>query len=374
VLQLVSSAGFFGAERVLLELALDLRAQGWEVEVGALQAPGMERVDVVDRAREAGLRTVLFPCRGGFDARAMAGIRDHVRQRGISVVHGHGYKSNIYLFLALGARGPARLVSTCHNWLTDSIKLMIYELFDKLVLHQFHHVVAVSPPLERELAAAGIDARSVIDNGLDLEGTLGDAEREALRGSLGVPADRLMLLAIGRLDRWKAYDRLLEAMARLDRGSGPHLVLVGDGELHGELEAQARRLGVRDRVTFAGYRRDVGRLLQAADLFVISSRKEGLPMVLLEAMAARLPVVATRVGAIPDALGDGRDGLLVPPEDPAALAAAIETLARAPERRAALAHAAGRAHAARFSRRAMGRRYIELYRHLLEDRRTGGGS
>jgi len=364
VLQLVSSAGLFGAERVLLELSQHLSAQGWGVEVGALRAPGMERIAVVDRARELGLPTVTFPCRTGFDARAMARIREHVRRGQVDVVHGHGYKSNIYLLLALGSRSPARLVSTCHNWLTDSLKLMLYELLDKLALHQFHHVVAVSPPLLQELAAAGIEACSMIDNGLDLVDRLPAAERGSLRASLGVPRGAVMLLAIGRLDRWKAYDRLLEALARLRRAD-LHLVLVGDGDLRADLEDQARRLGVEGRVTLAGYRRDVGRLLLASDIFVISSRKEGLPMVLLEAMAAGLPVVATRVGAIPDALGDGQAGVLVPAEDPGALAAAIEALAADKERRAALAGAAQRIHAARFSRRAMGQRYIELYRRLL---------
>ena len=208
----------------------------------------------------------------------------------------------------------------------------------------------------------------MIDNGLDLADGLPANERGPLRASLGVPRGGLMLLAIGRLDRWKAYDRLLEALARLQR-TDLHLVLVGDGDLRADLEEQARRIGVAGRVTLAGYRRDVGRLLLASDIFVISSRKEGLPMVLLEAMAARLPVVATRVGAIPDALGDGQAGVLVPAEDPGALAAAIEELAAAPERRADLAEAAQRIHAARFSRRAMGERYIELYRRLLTEGR-----
>jgi len=399
ILQLVSSSGFYGAERVLLELALHLEREGWRSHVGALQHD-RSAVAVVERARRHGLQTVLFPCGSGFDAAAMRSIRSYTKQHDIDIAHSHGYKSNIFLFCSIGRRGPAarlpghhapaypcrspearwwpwrvrpegpKLVSTCHNWLTDSLKLMVYELLDKLTLHQFDHVVAVSPPLDRELAAAGIppDRHSVIDNGLDLGQSLSPEQREDLRRSLGVAPAEPMLLAIGRLDPWKAYDRLLEAMARLGPDRRARLVLVGDGELRDALESQARELGVDRRVTFAGYRTDVGQLLLAADLFVISSRKEGLPMVLLEAMAAGLPVVATRVGAIESTLEQGAAGALVPSEDSGRLAAAIGELLDAPERRLELGRRGHAAHQARFSRRAMGQRYIALYRQLLGGR------
>lgn len=366
VLQLISSSGLYGAERVLLELACHLREQGWASHVGALLNRG-SRVAVVDEARRRGLRTVLFPCQSGFDTRTMRTIRAYVEDHAIQVAHSHNYKSNIFLFLA-GAGQKAALVSTCHNWLTDSLKLMFYELLDKLTLHQFDHVVGVSPQLDQELAAAGLPAerRSTIDNGLALEGALPPGGRDRLRRSLGVPADHAMLLTIGRLDPWKGYDLLLDALAKLTARA--HLVLVGEGDLRPALEQQAHALGVAQRVTFTGYRKDVVDLLLASDLYVLSSRKEGLPMVLLEAMAARLPVVATRVGAVPRALADGEAGLLIPPEDPTALAAALEHALSTPELRRTLAERAHRIHEARFSRQAMGGRYIELYQRLIRQR------
>jgi len=364
VLQLISSSGLYGAERVLLELAQHLKQQGLASHVGALQHQGQSSVAVVRQARRLGLQTMLFPCRSGFDTRAMRHIRSYVVQHGIDVVHSHGYKSDIFLYLACGATRP--LVSTCHNWLTDSPKLMVYELLDKLVLHRFDQVVGVSPALDAELRAAGIDHRRVIDNGLDLQRPT-NLDVHAVRRELGLGPGQLMLLAIGRLDRWKAYDRLLQAVARL--GQQATLVLVGDGELHQPLQEQARQLGllspdgVGQRVVFAGYRTDVGALLLSSDLFVISSRKEGLPMVLLEAMAAGLPIVATRVGAIPQALEEA--GLLVPAEDPTALAGALQQLLDSPTLRTDLGRRALARHEARFSRHAMGRHYIELYRQLL---------
>jgi glycosyltransferase involved in cell wall biosynthesis len=366
VLQLISSSGLYGAERVLLELACHLHEQGWASHVGALLNRGT-RVAIVDEARRRGLKTVLFPCRSGFDTRTMRAIRAYVDHHAIQVAHSHNYKSNIFLFLS-GARHRAALVSTCHNWLTDSPKLMVYELLDKLTLHQFNHVVGVSPQLDQELAAAGLPAerRSTIDNGLALEGTLPPGGRDRLRRSLGIPPDRAMLLTIGRLERWKGYDLLLEALARV--AVPAHLVLVGEGDLRGALEQQAHALGVAERVTFTGYRKDVVDLLLASDLYVLSSRKEGLPMVLLEAMAAHLPVVATRVGAVPRTLADGEAGLLVPPGDPAALAVALEHALGSPELRRQLAERALRIHEACFSRQAMGGRYVELYQRLIRQR------
>jgi glycosyltransferase involved in cell wall biosynthesis len=367
VLQLVSSTGAFGIERVAVELGLHLRERGWPAHIGALQTPEMDRVLVIDRARRRGLQTVLFPCGGGRNHRAVRQIQEYVAAHDIRVVHGHSYKSNVFLWLALGGRRrTCRLVSTCHNWLTDSLKLMVYELVDKLCLNQFDHVVVVSPQLDEELGRAGIppERRSMIDNGVSLDEELAPDEREALRRSLGAGDGEAVLMAVGRMDPWKAYDQLLRAFAIVLEKHTCRLVLVGDGELRPELEAQARELGIAHRVTFPGYRQDVGRLLLAADQFVISSRKEALPMVLLEAMGAQLPVVATRVGGIPRAVGDA--AVLVPPEDPRALSAALISLLDGPEKRAELAGRLHERYQARYSRRAMGEAYISLYERLLD--------
>jgi glycosyltransferase involved in cell wall biosynthesis len=370
VLQLLSSTGAFGIERVAIELGLHLKERGWSAHIGALQAPWMRRVLVIDEARRRGLQTVLFPCGGRRNHRAVRQIQDYVEANGIDVAHGHSYKSNVFLWLAEGGRRRScRLVSTCHNWLTDSIKLMVYELFDKLCLNQFDHVVVVSPQLDQELGQAGVppERRSMIDNGVSLEAELSPDERGALRRSLGAGDGDSVLMAVGRMDPWKAYDRLLEAFALLsanDASPPCQLVLVGDGELRAELEERARARGIAERVTFTGYRRDVGRLLLAADQFVISSRKEALPMVLLEAMGARLPVVATRVGGIPRAVGDA--AILVPPEDPVALSAALLSLLCDPGRRGELAARLHARYQARYSRRAMGEAYISLYERLMD--------
>ena len=367
ILQLISSSGFYGAEKVVLELCSHLHRRGHEVQLGVFFNRGQKDVALATEASLASIPVVRFPCQGRFDPRVMERIRRHVVAQNVDVTHSHGYKADIYNGVAPLPRSTVR-VSTCHNWLTDSVKLMLFELLNKLVLHHFQQVVAVSPRLDQELAQAGIPAarRALIPNGLAVAPPR--RERSEVRRELGVEADQPLLITIGRLDPWKAHDRLLEALALLDGEQSPRLLLVGDGDLRGALERQARDAGLGHRVIFAGYRKDIPELLAASDLFVLSSIKEGLPMVLLEAMGAGVPVVSTSVGAIPDALEQGAGGLLVVPGDPGALAAGIAELLADAGRGEELAARARQRYGEDYSREAMGRRYEALYGRLLEAR------
>jgi glycosyltransferase involved in cell wall biosynthesis len=228
-------------------------------------------------------------------------------------------------------------------------------------------VVAVSTQLDRELAAAGIDRRVLIENGISLDPPRDPACRDRLRASLGVPPDGHLVLSVGRLDAWKGYDLLLDAFASCAAElPTARLLIAGDGDLRDDLAARSRRLGIESRVTLPGYREDVPAILAAADLFVISSRKEGLPMVLLEAMAAGLAVVATAVGEIPKVLGEGA-GSVVPPGDAEALAAEIARLLQSPELRRQFAETARDKFLVQYSREAMGARYQRMYEHLLSN-------
>jgi len=164
-----------------------------------------------------------------------------------------------------------------------------------------------------------------------------------IRHTFGISEDTLLVGAVGRLHPQKGLTDLLAAIAQVRVHVYPiRLLLIGDGELRSELEAQARLLGLSDIVTFAGIRMDVPEILAALDVFAFPSLWEGLPLAVLEAMAAGLPVVATRVGGIPEAVEDGVTGLLVPPRDPEALAEAIITLLQDRERAVAMGQA-GRA-------------------------------
>jgi glycosyltransferase involved in cell wall biosynthesis len=173
--------------------------------------------------------------------------------------------------------------------------------------------------------------------------------------------NRVMLGTIARLDRQKGLDVLLHAMSRLPDA---HLTLVGDGEERSALQRLAAELELADRVRFAGACADARRYLTAFDVFVLPSRFEGFPLAIIEAMLASLPVVASAVGSVPEAVLDGRTGLLVPVGDSDALARAIAHLLASPELRARLG-AAGRERALRFTPASMARAYERLYQELL---------
>ncbi len=187
------------------------------------------------------------------------------------------------------------------------------------------------------------------------------------RAELGCPNDAWVVGCVGRLVREKAYDVLLEAFARvIQEERRAHLVIVGDGPEKEALARLAGALGVGDRVNFLGKRRDVGRLLPAFDVFALASDTEGLPVALLEAMLAGVPVVATAVGGVPEVVHDGETGILAPPRDSAGLASGILSCAKNPARAQEMAARARPEVADRFSAGRYVHELVELYRSLLD--------
>lgn len=191
--------------------------------------------------------------------------------------------------------------------------------------------------------------------------------RARLCADLGIPGDALLVAAIGRLAPQKAYRHLLEAMAGLAPAvrARCRLLVLGDGPLRSDLEARSERLGLAASTTFAGTRTDVAELLPGIDVVAFSSLVEGMPMALLEAMAAGRALVATAVGGIPEAVRDGVEALLVPPGDPAALGAALERLATDGELRRRLGESARRRFLERYTVEPMAAAYRDLYRDVL---------
>ncbi len=221
--------------------------------------------------------------------------------------------------------------------------------------------VAVSEDGRQALERLGVprERTSVIPNPVAAR-----APRAATRPSPGP----VRILTIARLHPIKGIDVLLEAAARLG-GDEWEWTVLGDGPQRASLEAQARALGVQGRVRFAGFHSDPAPFLDDADVFVLPSRAEGLPLALLEAMAAGLAVVASRCGSgVVEALESGAAGLLVPPDDPAALAAAVDALIADPTRRATFA-AAARARASAFDPRAVAARWEALFESVRAQRR-----
>ncbi len=361
ILHLVAPAEVGGLESVVRLLAKGQRGAGHDVSVAAVLSPGSYNHLFVDALNADGTPVVPIelPNRAYLHERRL--VRQLCSTFRPNVVHTHGYRPDVVGAHVARALGIAT-VSTVHGFTRGGAKNRFYEWLQRQALRRFSAVVAVSRQLAAELAQHGVPAHRlhVIPNAF--ANSTRPLERSAARVALDIPEDRFIVGWVGRLSSEKGPDILVEAMARL-RDAAVHAIVIGDGPDARQLEGRARRLGVADRMQWRGVIPEAGRLLPAFDALALSSRTEGTPIVLLEAMAAGVPIVATRVGGIPDVV-TAAEAILIPPEDPAALAAAIEAI------RTDLPAATARAHAARdrllqvFRVEPWLARYEELYQNV----------
>jgi glycosyltransferase involved in cell wall biosynthesis len=367
ILHLISSEGCYGAEQMLLSLAGSCQGEGLECVIGVFEDARNPHVEVAVEAERRGFRVERIPCLGRFDTKVIGTVAGLVSRYSADVLHAHGYKADIYAWAASRDRRHA-LVSTCHNWPDPRPLMRIYAGADRLALRRFDAIAAVSQAVAGKLERWGVpDHRiSLIRNGVEAPAG-GQGEKAPLRE----PGDEAVVGYVGRLVQEKGVLDLLDA-ARvvLRRFPATRFVFVGDGPHRGMCEQAASQAGISGRVTFCGHRSDIAACYAAFDMLVLASHNEGMPMSILEAMSAGVPVVATRVGSVPDAVVDGVTGLLVRPSDTAALSKAIMSLL-ADRAWAANVGAAGREHASRhFSVRGMTASYIAMYRRAMSTRRS----
>ncbi|MGH9541795.1 MAG: glycosyltransferase family 4 protein [Terriglobales bacterium] len=359
ILQLISSSGPYGAESMVVALTRELNARGCDCRLMLIENRHRRDPQVSALAARHGVMPEALPCRGRWDGQAIRRLRSYLCEEGIEVLHAHGYKARLFAWRA--ARGlTVRLATTCHGFVHDTLALKIYDRMDRWTLRRFPRVAAVSDDMSRQLREYGISsaALSTIANGVDLD-RFRDAQ-PTLRAELNPPGP--LLGAVGRLSPEKGLDGLLHAAAELAaRFPEVRWALVGDGPQRGALEQLTSKLGIADRVIFTGRREDMPGVYASLDALLLPSLDEGLPMVVLEAMAAGRPVLASRVGAIGHVIRDGENGLLAPPGDVEALRGAIERLLAEPGLGARLGAAARATIEDRFSAAQMAAAYLQLY-------------
>jgi len=365
VLFLSTSMGMGGADQQLLSAAREMLARGHEVFVISLTPLGPMGLE----ARSLGIPTEsLDMARGIPDPRGLLRLARLVRAWRPDVLHSHMVHANL-MARALRLLVPVPvLVSTIHNISEGGALLMAgYRVTNGLV----DHMTIISEAAADRFVRDRIIPRkllSVIPNGVNADEfrNVPTVARESLRRSLGLDGE-FAWLAVGRFEIAKDYPNMLHAFAKV-REQEPRavLLLVGRGSLQADTESLAAALDLESAVRFLGVRRDVPEILSAADGYLMSSAWEGMPMVLLEAAAAGLPIVTTAVGGNLEVVGDGESGFLVPPRDADALGEAMLRLM-------GLSYADRRAMGERGrervrSRYGLGRvveRWMELYRELL---------
>jgi glycosyltransferase involved in cell wall biosynthesis len=322
ILLLSTSMGMGGADKQLLSAAQELRSRGHELLIVSLTTLGPMGLE----ARSLGIPTESLEMRRGLpDPRGLVRLIRLVRTWQPDILHSHMVHANLMArALRLFVRFPV-LISTIHNiYEGGPLWMAAYRLTNALV----DHMTIISEAAADRFVTERIVPReliTVVPNGVDTDRFLKVAAgaRESLRRPMGLERE-FVWLAVGRFEVAKDYPNMLRGFARVrERYPEAVLLLVGRGSLQGETESLAQALGLGSEVRFLGVRHDVPELMSAADGYVMSSAWEGMPMVLLEAAAASLPIVATLVGGNHEVVSDEESGFLVPPRDPDALGRAM---------------------------------------------------
>jgi glycosyltransferase involved in cell wall biosynthesis len=366
VLLLSTSMGMGGADKQILSAAGEMQARGHEVLIVSLTHLGPMGLE----AQGAGIPTRSLEMRRGFpDPRGLGRLVRIVRTWRPDVLHSHMLHANLMArVLRLFAPVPA-LVSTIHSIREGGrLKRASYRWTNRLA----DHMTIVSEAAADRFITKGIipkELLSVVPNGVDTDHfrQVPAGARESLRRSLGLDRE-FVWLAVGRFETAKDYPNMLRGFARV-REQQPRtvLLLAGQGSLREETEALGTTLGLGDGVRFLGVRQDVSELMSAADGYLMSSAWEGMPIVLLEAAAAGLPIVTTRVGGNAEVVREDESGFLVPPRDPDALAAAMLRLIALPGSERQSMGERGREHVqASYGLSRVVDRWLEVYRRVLE--------
>jgi glycosyltransferase involved in cell wall biosynthesis len=372
ILHIISSGGMYGAEAVILNLSRTLNEHGHSSLIGIFSNSSNPNLQLHERALAEGIESHLIPCNGQIDRAVPASIRALAASTSADLIHAHGYKADVYVYLAMReTRVP--LVSTCHTWYDDNRLVWLYGVIDRKVLRHYSAVIAVSDDVRNRLLASGVapDKIHFIRNGIDLRPFTNATP--TLR-HLAADPDSLLIGWVGRLTYDKGPDLFLRAIAQL-RPDFPtaRYLLVGEGPFRPQLERLITDLNLGEVVHLLGQRSDMPNVYASCDLMVSSSRQEGLPMAILEGMAASRPWIAASVGATPLAIHDDQNGILIPPENVEIVASSIARMMRSPADRARMGTRARRLTESEFSAERMSDDYLSVYKNVTAQNRNPGG-
>lgn len=292
------------------------------------------------------------------------------------IVHTHKYKDSILATIAARIVGVPHVIRVVHGMPEpfkglSNVNMFLYTIVDRFVVGSLvDRIIAVSSDIERALVRVyGAIRVWRIHNGIDLDVVQVRTERLEKRKEWAFAETVTLVGTVGRLVPVKGHTVLLEALHILQKSTRPvNLLIVGDGPLRGHLEDEVRRRGLEAVVRFAGYQAESYDFINMMDVFVLPSLHEGIPMVLLEALALQRPVVATRVGGVPEVIQDGRTALLAEPSNASSLARLIQQLAEDPTLAARIGKAGRTRVETEFTARTMAGNTAELYEQVL---RTG---
>jgi glycosyltransferase involved in cell wall biosynthesis len=369
VLYLIGGGEFGGAEQHLLGLVNNLDTHQFHPQVAVFYEGEFSA-----RVRRLGIPITVLQS----DRKALGGlnpVRGLIQDWRPHVIHTHGVRANLIGRLANRQEGsPAKLVTTVHSILSldypNVWKRLLFASFERATWPFVDHFILVSQAMKRDHLKKGLPESklSVIHNAIELpERPTEHVPQTSLRELLGVGDDVTIVGTVARLHTVKGHTYLLKAIKQVvAERQDVVFPWIGDGDLYEALQKEARELGVDRYIRMLGFRQDVPDLLPQLDLFVLPSLSEGLSVAILEALAVGVPVIATAVGGSPEVIDSGKDGLLVPPADPNALAESICLLVKDKELRTRLAKAGQEMVYRRFTLPRLVRETTDVYKKLLQ--------
>ncbi|MBE0448834.1 MAG: glycosyltransferase [Actinobacteria bacterium] len=317
VLHLIDSGGLYGAEKMLLSLVQQQLKQGLEPMILSAGTPDIEEKAIEKEARRLELPLTVWRMKPGLNVRETKKIIDWAVVSGFSLFHSHGYKFNILLGLAPRGWKKLPIFTTLHGYVHARrfSKMWLYECLDRFALRKMHGIALVSNAMIEEIPDVLKNSARVrvITNGLSID----DLEKrsvEPLEANIEnfFKNHEPVLLGVGRLSKEKGFDRLLPAFKEIKSiFPSAGLLIVGEGNMRNFLEIQRNGLDLENSLLMPGYYPNVPSLLNSANLLVVPSFTEGLPILILEAMAIKTPIIATAVGGIPEVLGEGLGGTVI---------------------------------------------------------------
>jgi glycosyltransferase involved in cell wall biosynthesis len=323
IFHLLAPARFGGLERVVFALAAGQKERGDEVGVVTVLETGSAEPPIIGELQSIGVGVIpIVQHRRGYVGQRKA-LRQICARSRPDILHSHGSHPDV-LAASVGSGCKAALVSTVHGFTGGSYRNRLYQWMQLVSYRRFDAFVVVSRKLADELASRkGLRGRvhTLPNAWFTAHSLLGGEDAPRLPQ---LSPDVLNIVWVGRMSHEKGPDVLIESLAAL-KDLPVHLTMIGDGAERPKLEARANELQLGRRISWAGEIARASRLLSAFDLLVISSRTEGTPITLFEAMDANVPVVVTRVGGIPDVVSDA-EAILIPPDDSVALASAIRNV------------------------------------------------
>jgi glycosyltransferase involved in cell wall biosynthesis len=357
VCHLTSPGAIGGLETVVHRLAVQQQGLGYAVRVIAVVDPTTEDTPFLAALRDAEIRTDVLRIGSRAYLSELRQVRATLTRDPVEIVHTHGYRSDLLHHQTARALGIP-IVTTIHGSSRLGGLSHLFEWLQLRHVRRFDGIATVSKPLFDTLRTLGApdEALRLVPNAWPIGVGRPLLEQEAARRALRIPAADFIIGWIGRIVAVKGCDIFIDALTRLP--GGWHAVIIGDGPDRRVMESAAAARGLAGRITFTGEVPDAGRYMRAFDAFVLSSRSEGTPMVLFEAMEAGVPIIASAVGGVPDVVGAAS---LVPAADPPALTRALAAFHQDVARRDAMADAARERLMTEYSGDLWAERYEELY-------------